>query len=433
MSRKILALFTMALVLAMVYWSHADTVITKPGAPISAPYLTKTPVSGLTAEEALSTKATGCLASTTSTGAVNTRVLTGTANQITVTNGDCSANPTLALSSTLVIPGPGIEFSETAGDSTCAAGNYWIKANSTTGNLRKCQNGTVSDLAGSGGSASGSSGAVQASNGSGGFVDSGVTAVSGVLTASQLILTGGALGSGTFLAGTTPSAPSNALEVTYFFDSTTLRLGSIANGGSAKWYVTEADTQALTNKTLDAEATGNVLTIQRRISLRAARCNGTTPVLGDFELPTSGAATLACITGGNTVQGVLEFADSVTQTSQHHWKLPSTWVGNIDLEVDWRSSATAGNVVFTARASCSGPAESSDPAWGSTNTIVDAAQGTTNNHNTVIKTAISTTGCAPGEWMHLEFGRDGANGSDTITGGAVAQVYGVEILYREAQ
>lgn len=429
MSRKILALFTMALVLAMVYWSHADTVITKPGAPISAPYLTKTPVSGLTAEEALSTKATGCLASTTSTGAVNTRVLTGTTNQITVTNGDCSANPTLSLSSTLVIPGPGIEFSETAGDSTCAAGNYWIKANSTTGNLRKCQNGTVSDLAGSGTSA-GASGALQASNGSGGFVDSGVTASFGVLTASQLILTGGALGSGTFLAGTTPSAPSNALEVTYFFDSTTLRLGSIANGGSAKWYVTEADTQTLTNKTLDAEATGNVLTIKRRKSLRAARCNGTTAGLGDFELPSSGAAALACI-NGTTVQGVLDFVDGSTTTAQYHEKLSPDWTGQIDVVVDWQTTATTGNVVFAVRTSCSGPGEAQDPGWGSTVTIVDAAQATNTNHNDITKTNISTAGCAPGEWFHLEFGRDGANGSDTLA--ATARVKGVEILERDAQ
>lgn len=431
MSKKLFGLFTVGLVLAMVYWSHADTVVTRPGAPITAPYLTKTPVPGLTAEEALSAKATGCLASTTSTGAVNTRTITGTTNQIAVASGDCSGNPTLSLSSTLVLPGPGVEFTETAGDATCAAGNYNLKANSTSSKIRVCQNGTLSDIGG--GSSAGASGALQASNGSGGFVDSGVTAVSGVITASELNLTGGTLGSGTFLAGTPPTAPSNTNEVRFFFDSATLRWGTIANGGSAKDYLTTSDTQTVTGKTLDVEATGNVVTIQRRIRLRAARCNGTTPSLGDFELPTSGAATLACITGGNTVQGVLEFADSVTSTVQAHIKLPDTWTGVIDLYGDWRSSATAGNVVYTVRASCSGQSESSDPAWGSTNTITDAAQGTTNNQNTFTRTAISTTGCTAGEWLHLEFGRDGANGSDTITGGAVAQVFNIDVLLREAQ
>lgn len=53
----------------------------------------------------LSAKATGILASTTTTGALTTRVLTGTANQINVANGDGSAAPTFTISSTLVTPG----------------------------------------------------------------------------------------------------------------------------------------------------------------------------------------------------------------------------------------------------------------------------------------------------------------------------------------
>lgn len=53
----------------------------------------------------LSAKATGILASTTTTGALTTRVLTGTANQIDIANGDGSGNPTYTLSSTLVFPG----------------------------------------------------------------------------------------------------------------------------------------------------------------------------------------------------------------------------------------------------------------------------------------------------------------------------------------
>ena len=39
-----------------------------------------------------------------------------------------------------------LEFTEAAGDPTCAAGNYWISASSTTGTLRKCQNGSLADL-----------------------------------------------------------------------------------------------------------------------------------------------------------------------------------------------------------------------------------------------------------------------------------------------
>lgn len=36
-----------------------------------------------------------------------------------------------------------LTFSESAGDATCAAGDYWIKGNSTSGTLRGCENGTL--------------------------------------------------------------------------------------------------------------------------------------------------------------------------------------------------------------------------------------------------------------------------------------------------
>lgn len=53
----------------------------------------------------LSALSTGFMASTTVTGALNTRVFTGTINQIDIANGDGSANPVFTLSSTLDLPG----------------------------------------------------------------------------------------------------------------------------------------------------------------------------------------------------------------------------------------------------------------------------------------------------------------------------------------
>lgn len=54
----------------------------------------------------LSAKASGILASVTTTGALNTRVLTGTTNQVDIANGDgVLGNPTWSLSATLVFPG----------------------------------------------------------------------------------------------------------------------------------------------------------------------------------------------------------------------------------------------------------------------------------------------------------------------------------------
>lgn len=53
----------------------------------------------------LSALSTGVLGVTTGTGALASRVLTGTANQINIANGDGSANPTFSVSSTLDLPG----------------------------------------------------------------------------------------------------------------------------------------------------------------------------------------------------------------------------------------------------------------------------------------------------------------------------------------
>jgi hypothetical protein len=53
----------------------------------------------------LASKPTGFLASTTTTGALTTREIEGTTNQIDIANGDGSANPVASLSSTLDLPG----------------------------------------------------------------------------------------------------------------------------------------------------------------------------------------------------------------------------------------------------------------------------------------------------------------------------------------
>ncbi len=71
-----------------------------------ASYITSTDeTSQLPNSIALSGLATGILASTTTTGALTTRIITGTANQINVANGNGSGDPTFTLSSTVVMPG----------------------------------------------------------------------------------------------------------------------------------------------------------------------------------------------------------------------------------------------------------------------------------------------------------------------------------------
>lgn len=75
------------------------------GAPTDATYITQTANGSLSAEQALGALATGCLGSATTTGVVSARTVTGTSNEVSVANGDCSGNPTISLPATIDLGG----------------------------------------------------------------------------------------------------------------------------------------------------------------------------------------------------------------------------------------------------------------------------------------------------------------------------------------
>lgn len=190
-----------------------------------------------------------------------------------------------------------------------------------------------------------------------------------------------------------------------------------------------SDTVTFTNKTFDAEATGNVLTIPRRIWLPAAGCNNATA--GNvWDLPTSNPAVPACKTGTNTQMGVLDFADSSNLSAQLHYALPTTWTGAIDARIKWLTSATSGSVVWQLSTICVADAETDDPSFNTASTVTDAAKGTTLQTNDASITGVTTTGCAAGELMHLKIQRDSGHASDNLA--ATARLIGVELVIREA-
>ncbi len=191
----------------------------------------------------------------------------------------------------------------------------------------------------------------------------------------------------------------------------------------------DARTATLTNKTLDAEGTGNVLTIPRRIWFPAAGCNNATAG-SVWDLPTSGAAVAACVTGTNTQKGVLDFADASNLSAQVTYKLPSTWTGNIGANIKWFSSTTTGDVVWQVATVCVADAETDDPAFNTASTVTDTTKGTTNQTNDAVITNVTATGCAAGELLHLKVFRDSAHASDTMAG--TARLIGVELVVREA-
>ena len=208
--------------------------------------------------------------------------------------------------------------------------------------------------------------------------------------------------------------------------------GGVVSAASAGTdYSVPSGSETLTNKTIDAEGTGNTLTIPTKIWVAAAGCNNTTatPL---WDMPTANAPASACITGTNTQKAVLDFDAATDESIQMHVMLPSDFSasGNLDLAIKWLAAATSGSVVWGVQTSCVADAETDDPSWNTASTVTDAAKGTTLQTNDASISNVTKTGCAAGELLHLRFYRNASNGSDDMTGDA--RLIGVEITYRRA-
>ncbi len=193
-----------------------------------------------------------------------------------------------------------------------------------------------------------------------------------------------------------------------------------------------SDTQTLTGKTYDVEATGNVFTSTHKIWMPGAGCQNATATLF-WDTPVSGAVVATCITGINTQKGVADFADGVNLSMQQTFLLPGDFTGGIDAKFKWLSSVTTGNVQWFIATACVADAETDDPAFNTASSIVDGVKGTANQTNDASIIGIVTTGCAAGELMHVKVSRDatGGNASDTLAG--IASLIGVELTVRRTQ
>ncbi len=370
------------------------------GAPTDATYLMQTANGSTSNEQAIGALATGCMSSTTTTGVVATRTITGTANQITVTSGDCSGNPTISIPSSPTLPGT---VSATAFTATGASTGV-VQMNGVTSGAFKL---TTPD-------ATGQTVTLQPAAQTTGAATFTLQDAAGV---NQTIAT----------LAQTQTLTNKTL--------TTPVIASISNGGTmtvpsgTDTLVGKATTDTLTNKTLDCEGTGNVCTIPKRIYFPAAGCNNATAG-SVWDLPTSNPAVAACVTGTNTQKGVLNFADGSNLSAQLTYALPTTWSGAIDARIKWYTSATSGSAVWQLSTICVADAETDDPAFNTASTVTDAAKGTTLQTNDAAITGVTATGCAAGELMHLKIQRDSGHASDNLA--ATASLIGVELTIREA-
>lgn len=195
--------------------------------------------------------------------------------------------------------------------------------------------------------------------------------------------------------------------------------------------VTVGGTQTLTNKTYDAEGTGNTLTTVQELDLPTAGCNDTTAA-PFWNIFTSNKPTPVCITGTNTQTAAMEFPDSDGDYQmQTNWKLPATWTGAVDIRFVWSTSLTTGNVVLQYQTGCAADAESPDVSFNTVQTLTDAAKGTANQLNDATATGVTMTGCAPNETLFLKVYRNRTHASDTLGSGTV-RIHRVVLTYRTA-
>ena len=201
-----------------------------------------------------------------------------------------------------------------------------------------------------------------------------------------------------------------------------------------------AGTETLTNKTLDVEATGNVVTIVDEEWYDFVGCPNATAALNwDTEAGLT-APAIQCVDNGGTTQGQADFDDASAEGFQRLFKLPATWTGNIDVDLYWRGANTTLDVCWVVQTACTAVGEVWDgtfTAAGASDTVSDTAAGTTLQLNLAAFSSITTTGCAASELMHLRVKRDGAEaetqcaaGSDDFVGDALG--VGLEITMRRA-
>ncbi len=223
---------------------------------------------------------------------------------------------------------------------------------------------------------------------------------------------------------------------------TDVALGSPLASGDALTYngaawvneppeVTAASSNTFTNKTLNAESTGNLITLPFTVFWPAAVCDNSVAYSPLWSCVSGATApNVLTILGSNVTGAELEFTDAATMSIWMSFVLPSDWTGALDLRIFWRSPATTGNVVWQVQTGGVVDGGVVDVSLNAAQTVTDATQGSASRFNTATISSLTLTGLVAGGWMWLRLFRDPSHASDTL--GDSANFLGAEMKYRRS-
>jgi hypothetical protein len=236
------------------------------------------------------------------------------------------------------------------------------------------------------------------------------------------------IGAFAFGTGTAPSSVRLSSLQLDMNGNSIKNTGTLTLPTSTDTLVGRATADSLTNKTIDAEATGNTITLPFYVQIPAAGCNNAT-ASANWDLPATNAPAPNCLTGTNTQQGTADFDDTAARTMQTSFLLPPGWTGSVDMDIDWLVTAGGGanTVKFTVATACSAAGATFDTAFNAANTVTSGTVGANNNINATSQAAITMTGCSAGNVLHIKFGRD-----NTDTSTATVRVLNVAFTIRRA-
>lgn len=179
----------------------------------------------------------------------------------------------------------------------------------------------------------------------------------------------------------------------------------------------------LTNKTIDVEGTGNVLTTVSYLTIPGF----------SFKLPTALAPAIVSIEGTNTILDTLEWPEADgNYSAQFAMPLPPDWdAGTVVAAIRWAPAAAAtGNVVWQLATTCVAPGEAIDKAYNAVQTVTSAAPAGTEFVDAAIA-SVTMTGCAPNEEWWLKILRNRTHASDTLN--QKPQLNWLQLKVRRAQ